>query len=83
MTEPSNHHSAERPILRMLRRKHSQEYFTGGGWSPNLEEARTFQDSLEAAQTCAHWRLSDVEMVLRIKGGSADLYCTELRFFAE
>ncbi len=71
------------PILRVLRRKRSQEYYTGAGWSQKLEEARTFRDSLEAAQACAHCGLSDVEMVLRIRGASADLYCAELRFFAE
>ncbi len=68
----------DRPIQRVLRHKRSREYFTGDGWTGNLEHARTFQDSLEAAQTCIRCGLSEVEMVLRVKGGTADLYCTEV-----
>ena len=69
----------ERPIRRVLRHKHSREYFTGCGWTMDLEEARTFQNSLEAAHASAQCGLSEVELVLRIKGGMADLYCTEVR----
>lgn len=79
MMELSNNHRPHRPVQRVLRRKHSQEYFTGTGWTHNLEEARFFQDCLEAAQTCAHCGLSEVEMVLRVKDGTSDLYCTEVR----
>ncbi len=79
MKETTSHHSRERPIKRVVRHKHSREYFTGSGWTKNLEEARLFEDSLEAAHTCAHCGLTAVEMVLRLEGGSSDLYCTELR----
>jgi hypothetical protein len=79
MNDTSNNSKKERPIRRVLRRKRSQEYFTGSGWTENLEEARFFRDSLEAAQMCAHCGLSEVEMVLRVKGGTSDLYCTEFR----
>ena len=40
----------ERPIQRVLRHKHSMEYLSRNGWTRNVEEARTFQDSLEAAR---------------------------------
>jgi hypothetical protein len=33
---------------------------------------------LEAAQTCVQWGLGDMEMVLRVAGGSSDLFCMEL-----
>lgn len=69
----------ERSIRRVLRRKHSKEYFTGDGWTSDLEKARTFRDCVEAAQTCSHCGLSGIELVLRVKGGNADLFCTELR----
>ncbi len=69
----------ERPIRRVLRHKHSRAYFTGTGWTEDLEAARTFQNSLEAAHVSAQCGLSEVEIVLRIKGGVADLYCTEVR----
>ncbi len=78
MGEPTKADWRERPIRRVLRRKRSGEYFTGAGWSMNVEEARTFPDSLSAAQSCVHHCLSDMELVLRIHGGSADLYRTEL-----
>jgi hypothetical protein len=70
--------NGERPIRRLLRRKQSQEYFTGNGWTKNPEEARTFADSLEAAQVCVHWGMSGMEMVLRVTGGASDLFTTEL-----
>ena len=73
-TEMTNHQQA---IRRLLRQKQSQEYFAGTRWTPDPEAAWTFADSVEAAQTCALWSLSDVEMVLRVAGGSSDLFCTE------
>ncbi len=79
MTEMSKDNGNEPPVRRLLRRKESQEYFTGNGWTSNLEEARSFQDSLEAAAICAQCGLLQVEMVLRVKGATSDLYCTEIR----
>jgi len=78
MTELTKATKGERAIRRLLRRKQSQEYFTGNGWTRDPEEARSFADSLEAAQTCVQWGLGDMEMVLRVAGGSSDLFCTEL-----
>jgi hypothetical protein len=79
INEVSKNNPKHRPIQRLLRRKGSQDYFTGIGWTKQIEQARAFQDSLEAAQTCAHCGLSEVEMVLRIEGGTGDLYCTSFR----
>ncbi len=73
-----NKKEGDRPIRRVLRHKHTEEYFTGYGWSKNPEEARTFADSVEAAQACAHCALSEMEIVLRVRGGTSDLFCTEL-----
>ena len=69
---------SERPIRRMLRRKESQDYFTGDGWTGNIDEAKTFSDALEAVQTCLRWRLENVEIVLRVNGASHDLFCTDI-----
>lgn len=65
-------------VRRVLRRKYSREYFTGHGWTPHLDKARSYSDSIEAAQTCVRWGLDDVEMVLHVSGGSSDFFCTEL-----
>jgi hypothetical protein len=69
----------DRPIQRLLRHKHSMEYLSWNGWTKDVEEARTFQDSLEAARACAENALWEVEMVLRVKGGNKELYRTKLR----
>jgi hypothetical protein len=68
----------ERPIRRVLRRRNSQEYFTGNGWTNNPDEARVFADSLEAAQLCANCGLVDMEIALRIVGASSDLFSAVL-----
>ncbi len=69
----------ERPIRRVLRHKLSRQYFTGSGWTHDVEAARTFQDSLEAVQICLKHELTCVEIVLRLKGGTGDLFCAEIR----
>jgi hypothetical protein len=66
-------------IRRLLRRKHSKEYFTGERWTTNISEAKTFEDSLQAARTCAECGLREVEIVLRFNDTSADLFCAEMR----
>jgi len=78
MIELTMETKGERAIRRLLRHRHSQEYFTENGWTKDPEKARSFADSLEAAQTCVQWGLGDMEMVLRVAGGSSDLFCTEL-----
>ena len=78
MIEMTRESKGERAIRRLLRSRHSREYFTGNGWTKDPEKAKSFADSLEAAQTCVQWGLGDMEMVLRVAGGSSDLFCTEL-----
>ncbi len=75
----SKDNNDKRPIQRFLRHIVSQDYFTGNGWTKDIGEARTFRDTLEAVRMCTHLGLSDVEMVLRISGGTADLFCTRVR----
>ncbi len=79
MTDLTSQQLKERPIRRVLRHKSSGQYFTGSGWTSDPEAARSFQDSLEAVQTCLNHGLTRVEIVLRLKGGSADLFCAEVR----
>ena len=74
-----NDDSNERPIQRLLRRMNSQDYFTGNGWTMEIARAKSFTDSMELIRTCSQFDLSNVEMVLRIRGGTADLFCTQLR----
>ncbi len=69
----------KRVIRRVLRHKHSKEYFRTDGWTSHVEEAHTFQDALEAAEVCAIYGLSGVEIVLRVKGATSDLYCVDVR----
>jgi hypothetical protein len=68
----------ERPIRRVIRRRNSQEYFAGPGWTNNPDEARVFADSLEAAQVCAAYGLVGMEIALRLTGANVDLFSAVL-----
>ncbi len=69
---------AAKPMKRVLRHVDSRKYFTGGGWSEHMHEATTFPDVLEAAQSCVQHRLRNVELALRMDGGTSDIFCTKL-----
>jgi hypothetical protein len=64
-------------VIRVIRRINTQEYFASDGWTSNPEEALPFADALEAAQAAVEYRLTEVEVALRLAG--ADLFCTALR----
>ncbi len=69
----------DRTIKRFLRHRKSREYFKRGAWTANPEEADTFADVVEAAEVCAQYNLSDVELALRYRTGAADIFCTPIR----
>ncbi len=69
----------EKAIRRFLRHKGSQEYFKDGGWTNNPEEANSYSDILEAAEICARYELSDVELAIRFDVGAGDVFCTAIR----
>ena len=67
-------------MKRLLRRRASREYFKNGGWTNNPEEADNFSDVVQAAETCARYGLSDVELALRFDPhANYDIFCTPLR----
>ena len=66
-------------IRRLLRRRESQEYFKDGGWTPNPDEADHFGDVVELAETCVRYDLNGVELALRYRAASCDLFCTPLK----
>lgn len=68
-----------RGVKRLLRREGSQEYFKQNGWTVNVEEALTFSDSVEAAETCVRCDLRHVELVLRMETAECDVFCISLR----
>ncbi len=74
-----NQTTEERTIKRFLRHRESREYFKEGGWTSNPEEARSFTDIVEVAETCARYGLNDVELALRYPQGACDLFCTPIR----
>jgi len=69
----------DKPIKRVLRHRTSATYFKDGGWTRNPEEAHCFSDVVEAAETCARYGLSDVELALRYDATNTDLFCVPLR----
>ena len=66
-------------LKRVLRHKASREYFKDGGWTNNPEEAMTFNDVVEVAETCSRYGLNDVEIALRVHSQAADVFCTTIR----
>ncbi len=79
MKSRSDRDSEPLAIKRLLRRQNSREFFKGDGWTDNPEEAQTYGDALEAAETCVRNGLSDVELALRIGTNACDFFCTHLR----
>ncbi len=69
----------DRTIKRFLRHRQSREYFKNGGWTADPKEADTFGDVVEAAEICAQYNLSDVELALRYEAGAGDVFCTAIR----
>ncbi len=65
-------------IKRVLRSKSSREYYKDGGWTKNPDEAKSFNDVVEVAETCARHRLNDVELALRVHPQAADVFCTPI-----
>jgi len=65
-------------IKRVLRRKSSREYYKDGGWTDDPTEAKSFNDVVEVAETCARHRLNDVELALRVDAKAADVFCTPI-----
>ena len=66
-------------MTRVLRHKNSLEYFKEGGWTNNPDEAKSFDDVVEVAETCTRYGLNDVELALRVKSRAADVFCTPIR----
>ncbi len=66
-------------IKRLLRHRSSRQYYKDGGWTQNPEEAKSFADVVEVAQTCAQQGLSDVELALRYGSSKSDVFCTPIR----
>jgi hypothetical protein len=66
-------------IRRLVRHRGSREYFKHGGWTNDPQEADSFSDVVEVAQTCAQYGLSDVELALRYASGGHDVFCTRIR----
>lgn len=71
--------TGEQTCKRLLRQRGSDEYFKDGGWTNNPDEADSFCDVVEAAETCARHGLTDVELAVRLDAHASDVFCTPLR----
>lgn len=69
----------KKAIRRLIRRKDTLEYFKGDGWTNNPQEASTFSDVVEAAQTCAQHGLVNIELALQVENGVTEVFCTPIR----
>ncbi len=66
-----------RKVTRRLRRKDTHEYFKADGWTTKPEEAAVFDNCMEAAQTCAQYKLTDVELAVHVE--EQEVFSTEMR----
>ena len=69
----------EQGIKRVLRHRESKAYFKDGGWTQSAEEADSFSDVVQIAETCVRYGLNDVELALRYEAASCDVFCTPIR----
>jgi hypothetical protein len=79
MSARTLHEDADSTIKRLLRHRASREYFKDGGWTSDPQEADSFSDVVEVAQTCARYGLKDVELALRYPSAAHDVFCTPIR----
>ena len=74
-----NGFTREQTVKRFLRHRDSQQYFKDGGWTQDPEEADTFEDVVEAAEACARYGLTEVELAVRLEAQACDVFCTPIR----
>jgi hypothetical protein len=60
-------------VVRVIRHAKSGEYFTKGKWTPDFNQAQTFEGVTEVIAVCSTLKLKDVEMVLRIDPERPDI----------
>ena len=65
--------------VRILRCRKSNRYFTGGEWSPDPAQAKVYPQVIDVARECVSYNLHEVELVLRLELGGAELFCTPVR----
>ncbi len=70
----ANNTTEETQVNRFLRCRKTQRYYNGAGWTIDAEEAKTFPNQLDAIRECVQHKLADVDLVLRARGGGADLF---------
>ena len=74
-----NRLTREQTVKRLLRQRGSEEYFRDGHWTNNPDEADSFCDVVEAAETCARYGLTGVELAVRLDAHACDVFCTPIR----
>ncbi len=65
----------EQAVTRLLRRKDTSH---GNGWTDDPARAQVFSDALEAATTCGRFKLTNMELALRVEPGACDVFCTTM-----
>jgi hypothetical protein len=78
MSEP-NGTQASLPVIRVLRSQKTHRYFACNGWSDDADSAKNFEHAIDAVQDCVSNNLEEIDLVLRVSGSSADLFCVALR----
>jgi hypothetical protein len=79
MTKMCKESGQKAMAARLLRHRETRRYFRDEGWTESPDEAKVFFDVVEAAETCVEHGLKDVELTVRVRAESCDLFCTEFR----
>ena len=78
MANKWNGNLQQQAVRRLLRRKDTSQYFDGNGWTDDPARAQMFSDALEAASTCGRFKLTNMELALRVEPGACDVFCTTI-----
>ena len=68
-------------MRRLVKNIRTQEYFSQGQWTREASEAQHFTDAGNAIETCLHYHLTDVELVLQLNAEPHEAFDTHLRLF--
>ncbi len=71
--------SGTNDVIRLIRSCDTGQFFAKNGWTSSPEQAAEFGDSILAIRACIEHDLTNVELVLRSRGATHDLFSASLR----
>jgi len=75
---PVNKPNPPKPVCRFVRHNLTRKYLKGAGWTLDPNQATNLVDSLQAAQICSQYKLTNVELAIRLKPAAGDIFSIPL-----